>query len=223
MWESQYFADRFDAGCRLAAKLKSYVGRSDLLVLALPRGGVPVAYEVARALNAPLDIMIVRKLGVPGQEELAMGAIGSGGVRVLNDHVVESMEISNEAIERVAAREQRELARREQLYRGGCPPFDAKGRTVIIVDDGIATGSTIRAAAKGLRKMGPARIIIAVPVAPASTVRQLEQEVDEVVCLTTPNPFFAIGESYGDFSQVGDDEVRALLRKNLAEKTVWPQ
>jgi predicted phosphoribosyltransferase len=217
MWESQYFADRYDAGLRLAARLKSYAGRSDLLVLALPRGGVPVGYEVARALDAPLDIMIVRKLGVPGQEELAMGAIGSGGVRVLNDGVVDSMGISSRTIEEVALREQRELERREQLYREGRPAFDAKGKIVILVDDGIATGSTIRAAAKALRKLSPARIIIGVPVAPASTVEQLREEVDEVVCLTMPKPFFAIGESYGDFSQVDDEEVRALLREKCGE------
>jgi predicted phosphoribosyltransferase len=211
MWRLQRFADRFDAGRRLASRLKSYAGSAALLVLGLPRGGVPVAREVARALGAPLDVMIVRKLGVPGEEELAMGAISSGGVWVMNERVVKSMGIPAEVIEEVAAREQHELERREQLYRGSRPPFDAKGRTVILVDDGIATGATIRAAARALRKLEPARIIIAVPTAPASTLQKLEKEVDEVVCLRTPKPFFAIGESYEDFSQVGDDEVRAML------------
>jgi predicted phosphoribosyltransferase len=210
----QQFIDRYDAGRQLAEMLKKYAGRSNVLVLGLPRGGVPVAYEVASALGAPLDTIIVRKLGVPGDKELAMGAIASGGILVLNNEVIHSLGITSEMVERVAAEEQRELERRELAYREGRPPFDAKGRIVLLIDDGIATGATIRAAARGLRTCSPAKIIIAAPIASAIAVRQLKDEVDkvdEVVALMMPRSFFSIGELYEDFSEVNDEEVRELL------------
>ena len=207
------FADRRHAGKRLAARLASYANRSDVLVLALPRGGVPVAYEVARALNAPLDVFLVRKLGVPGDEELAMGAIACGGVRVLNEEVTSRNDISDSAIEEVASREQQELQRRERLYRGNQAAPDVEGRTVILIDDGLATGSTMRAAAIALRHMRPAKIIVAVPVAAAETCADLRSEVDEVICGATPEPFMAVGAWYSDFEQTTDEEVRELLHR----------
>ena len=207
------FRDRHEAGRALAGLLEHYRGRDDVLVLALPRGGVPVAYEVATALGAPLDVFLVRKLGVPGHEELAMGAIASGGVVVLNDDVVRDMGITTEALRRVADQEARELLRRERAYRGDRPMPEIAGKVVILVDDGLATGSSMRAAIQALRTLGPARIVVAVPAAPESTCRELAAEVDEVVCATTPSPFFAVGGSYWDFTQTADDEVRKLLRE----------
>jgi len=206
------FRGRRDAGRVLATLLQHYRGRDDVIVLALPRGGVPVGYEVASALGAPLDIFLVRKLGVPGHEEFAMGAIASGGVVVIDDDVVRALGIPPPVIERVAEQEARELARRERAYRGDRPMPDIAGKTVILVDDGLATGSSMRAAIQALSRRGPARIVVAVPAAPESTCRELEAEVDEVVCATTPSPFFAVGQAYWDFSQTTDDEVRELLR-----------
>jgi predicted phosphoribosyltransferase len=205
------FANRREAGRILASLVMKYADRDDVLVLALPRGGVPVAFEVARALNVPLDVFIVRKLGVPGHDELAMGAIATGGVRVLNDDVVNSLELEPEVIDAVAAREEKELARRERLYRGARPAPDVHGRTVILVDDGLATGSTMRAAVAALRKQRPARIVVAVPVAAPETCEEFKTEVDEVVCAATPRMFNGVGRWYEDFSQTTDDEVHELL------------
>jgi len=210
------YRDRHDAGRVLASKLDRYAGRQDAIVLALPRGGVPVAAEVARHLGAPLDVFIVRKLGVPGYEELAMGALASGGVRVLNDEVVLELGIPEQVIERVVAVQQQELDRREQLYRGGRPPLDVAGRTVILVDDGLATGSTMRAAVAGLRQRAPSRVVVAVPVASTSTCEALAGEVDDIVCAQTPEPFLAVGLWYEDFSQTTDEEVRAELDRAAA-------
>ena len=207
------FQDRTEAGQRLAEELTAYADRPDVLVLALPRGGVPVAFEVARALKAPLDVFLVRKLGVPGHEELAMGAIASGGVRVLSHQVVSALGIGEAQIESIAAEETRELERRERAYRGDRPPPDVRGRTVILVDDGLATGATMRAAIAALREQGPAEIVVAVPTAAASTCDELRSEVDEVVCAITPEPFYAVGLWYRDFSQTTDDEVRELLER----------
>ena len=206
------FRDRRDAGRHLAPLLGQYRGRSGVIVLGLPRGGVPVAYEVATALSAPLDVFGVRKLGVPGRDELAMGAIASGGVAVINDDVVRGLGISPEAIQRVAEREGRELLRREQAYRQGRPFLDVAGQVVIVVDDGLATGASMRAAIDALKKLRPARIVVAVPAAPESTCRELNALADEVVCATTPSPFLAVGNSYWDFTQTTDEEVRDLLR-----------
>jgi len=205
------FQDRKAAGQYLAEKLSAYGGREDVLVLALPRGGVPVGFEVAKALDAPLDVYVVRKVGVPGYEELAMGAVASGGVRVLNHSVIESLEISDEVIEQVAAEELKELERRERLYRGERPPVDVAGRIVILVDDGLATGATMKAAAQALRARRPSKIVVAVPVAAAETCDEFRDIVDEVICGMTPAPFHAVGIWYQDFSQTSDDEVRALL------------
>ncbi len=205
------FRDRTDAGRKLAARLTHYAGRDDVLVLALPRGGVPVGYEVAEALGAPLDVFLVRKLGTPGHEELAMGAIASGGVRVLNDQVIRMLRPSDAVIERVEAAERRELERREREYRGGRAPLDVRGKTVILVDDGLATGSTMRAAVAAIRKLGPARVVVAVPVGAAETCEEFEGEADEAICAREPDPFYAVGAWYGDFSQTTDDEVKELL------------
>jgi len=205
------FRDRPDAGRQLLGRLGAYRGRPDVLVLGLPRGGIPVAHEVARGLGAPLDVFLVRKLGVPGQEELAMGAIATGGVRVVNDDVVDALGIPRAAIDRVAAEEGRELERRQAEYRGDRPEPDVRGRTVILVDDGLATGSSMRAAVSALRAQAPARIVVAVPVAAPATCDELRREVDEVVCFATPDPFMAVGRFYDDFSQTTDEEVRALL------------
>jgi putative phosphoribosyl transferase len=207
------FRDRTDAGRRLTESLGAYADRPDVLVLALPRGGVPVAYEVAERLKAPLDLFLVRKLGVPGHEELAMGAIASGGVRVTNDDVVNYLRIPGEVIDAVAAEEQRELERRERAYRGDRPPPDVRGKTVILVDDGLATGSTMRAAAAALREQGPARIVVAVPVSAPETCEEFRAEVDEIVCAATPQPFRGVGMWYEDFSQTTDEEVRELLAR----------
>ncbi len=205
------FRDRRDAGRRLAARLREYAGRPDVLILALPRGGVPVGYEVARALGAPLDIFVVRKLGVPGHEELAMGALASGGTRVLNRETLELFRIPREEVERVAAMERRELERRERSYRGDRPPQPVEGKTVILVDDGLATGASMEAAVRALRQRNPARIVVAVPTAPAETCEALRASADEVVCVSTPEPFYAVGRWYEDFTQTGDEEVRRLL------------
>ncbi|HLN00180.1 MAG TPA: phosphoribosyltransferase [Bryobacteraceae bacterium] len=205
------FRDRVQAGQFLSRKLKAYADRTDVIVLALPRGGVPVALEVARLLHAPLDVFLVRKLGTPGQEELAMGAIASGGIRVLNDEVVQSLHVPERVIDSVTARELRELARRERLYREGRPPLDVTDRTVILVDDGLATGSTMRAAVAALRPAKPKRIVVAVPLAAAPTCRDLRGEVDELVCLQTPEPFYSVGFWYEDFSQTSDDDIREML------------
>jgi predicted phosphoribosyltransferase len=212
------FRDRYDAGRHLARELRAYADRPDVLVLALPRGGVPVAYEVARALHAPLDVFLVRKLGLPGHEELAMGAIATGGVRVLNEELVQVLDIAPDIIEEVAEEERAELERRERAFRDDRPPLDVRGRTVILIDDGLATGSTMRAAVAALRKQGPARLLVAVPVAAAATCRELQQEVDEVVCVRTPEPFRAVGIWYDDFSQTSDEEVHALLEEAQARK-----
>ncbi len=207
------FRDRREAGRFLAGLLEKYRGRPDVIVLGLPRGGVPVAYEVATALGVPLDVFLVRKLGTPGREELAMGAIASGGVLVISDDVVRGLGIAPEVVQQVAEREGRELARREQAYREGRPFPEVAGKVVIVVDDGLATGSSMRAAIAALRGLGPARIVVAVPAAPESTCRELGELADEVICATTPSPFFAVGNSYWDFTQTTDDEVRDLLRE----------
>jgi len=205
------YADRPEAGKALATELQRYADREDVVVLGLPRGGVPVAYEVAQFLHAPLDVFVVRKLGVPGHEELAMGAIASGGVRVLNEDVVRWYQLSDTTIETVARVEGAELERRERAYRDGRAPEPLKGRVVIIVDDGLATGSSMRAAVQAARDLRPSRIIVAVPVGASETCRALEQVADEVVCAYTPDPFTAVGLWYDDFSQTTDEEVRRLL------------
>jgi len=205
------FPNRAEAGRQLAEKLEKYAGRDDVIVLGLPRGGVPVAYEVAKRLNAPLDVFIVRKLGVPGFEELAAGAIASGGVRVLNEDVVRAIPYATEAIEAVTAKETAELQRREQTYREGRPAPELREKVVILVDDGLATGATMRAAVKALRQCGAAKIVVAVPVGPPETYREIAQEADETICLSTPPFFQAVGQYYEDFSQTSDDDVRELL------------
>jgi putative phosphoribosyl transferase len=211
------FQDRREAGRVLAEALLGYANRPSVIVLGLPRGGVPVAYEVARALHGPFDVFLVRKLGLPGQEELAMGAIASGGVCVLNDDVVSALGLSNELIDQVAQQERRVLAERERQYRGDRPPLDVGGRVVIVVDDGLATGSSMRAAVAALRQQRPSKIVVAVPVASASTCRELAREVDEVVCAQTPEPFYAVGLWYRDFSPTSDEEVRELLDASVHE------
>jgi putative phosphoribosyl transferase len=209
--DSRPFRDRRHAGQVLAGRLRQYANRPDVVVLALPRGGVPVGYEVASALDAPLDVFLVRKLGVPGHEELAMGAIASGGTRVLNDDVVRHLGIPSSTIDRVAAAEQRELERRERAYRGDRPALDVRGRTVILVDDGLATGASMRAAAAAVRQQDPAAVMVAVPTAARETCDDLRREVDEIVCAIMPEPFYAVGLWYQDFSQTTDEEVRQLL------------
>jgi putative phosphoribosyl transferase len=206
-----YFRDRREAGRQLAHYLAAYANCLDVLVLALPRGGVPVAYEVARALHAPLDVFLVRKLGLPGHEEFAMGAVASGGTRALNRDAVEQLHIPDEVIDAVARRALQELERRERAYRDDRPLPDVRGKTVILVDDGLATGSTMRAAAAALRQQGPARVVVAVPAGSPETCDEFRHEVDDIVCAITPDPFYAVGLWYNDFSQTTDDEVRALL------------
>jgi putative phosphoribosyl transferase len=217
------FATRREAGERLATKLTSYANRADVLILALPRGGVPVAYEVARALHAPLDVFIVRKLGVPGYEELAMGAIATGGVLVLNRDIVTAMRISQHAIDAVARREQEELERREHMYRGDRLNPAVEGRAVILVDDGLATGSSMRAAVVALRQMRPSRLIVAVPVGAPETCDEFRAEADEVICAIMPQQFVAVGAWYADFSQTSDEEVRDLLQRAAAYEHDGPQ
>jgi predicted phosphoribosyltransferase len=212
---SRRFQDRREAGRALGERLGHYANQPAVVVLALPRGGVPVGFEVARALRAPLDVFVVRKLGTPGQRELAMGAIASGGVRVLNEDIVRLLRIPDDVIDAVAAEELKELNRRERLYRDDRPAPVLKGQTVILVDDGLATGSTMHAAVAAVRKQEPARVVVAVPVAPDSTLREFEGEADEVVCPLTPaEPFEGVGRWYIDFSQTSDEEVRELLDRS---------
>jgi len=207
------YRDRSEAGRYLARALAGYAGRSDVIVLALPRGGVPVGYELAKALGAPLDAFVVRKLGVPGHEEFAMGAVASGGLIVLDEAVVRRLGISQAEIEHAVAREVRELKRREATYRGDREPPDLEGKTVILVDDGLATGATMRAAALAVRQRNPARVVVAVPVAAAETCNEFRGDIDQVVCALTPAPFYAVGLWYEDFSQTSDEEVRELLER----------
>jgi predicted phosphoribosyltransferase len=207
----QRFDDRSDAGRSLAAALAHYGGRDDVVVLALPRGGVPVGYEVATALGADLDVIVVRKLGAPGQEELALGAIAAGGTIVLNDDVVHGLGVPEATVDDIARREGQELARRERAYRGSRPAADLRDRTVILVDDGLATGATMRAAVESVRQRRPERLVVAVPTAAADTRDEIAREVDEVVCVTTPTPFRGVGMWYRDFAQTSDDEVMRLL------------
>jgi putative phosphoribosyl transferase len=211
------FKDRVEAGKILANKLSKYAAE-DPLVLGLPRGGVPVAFEVAKALKAPLDVYIVRKLGVPGHEELAMGAIATGDVRVLNESVIGPLQISQEAIETETKREKKELKRRERVYRSGRSPLNLANRTVLLIDDGIATGSTIKAAIAALKKQKAAKIIVGVPVAPSSTIEELKNEVDDVICVSTPDFFIAISVWYDEFPQTTDEQVRELLEKTVTQK-----
>jgi putative phosphoribosyl transferase len=208
------YADRREAGAALAAELGRYRGRSDVVVLALPRGGVPVAYEVARSLQVPLDVFVVRKLGAPGHRELAMGAIASGGVRVMNRDVIAWYGISPAAIEATAREELAELERREHAYREDRKSLEVRGRTVLLVDDGLATGSTMKAAVQAIRQRGPARIVVAVPVGAPQTCSELQELADEVVCARMPEDFAAVGQWYADFSQTSDAEVRELLRES---------
>jgi predicted phosphoribosyltransferase len=215
------FANRADAGAVLAKRLRpAYQNRPDVIVLGLPRGGVPVGYEVAHALHAPSDVFLVRKLGVPGHEELAFGAIATGGVRILNEDLVESLGIAPSVIDMVAAREQRELQRRELLYREGRPAPDLRGRTVIVTDDGLATGASMRAAVQAIRALQPARIVVAVPVGSMRTCEEMRREADDVVCTYTPSPFNAVGEWYVDFLPVSDREVRELLERAAQEQPI---
>ncbi len=207
------FRNRQDAGQKLAERLTEYAGRDDVLILALPRGGVPVAFEVVRKLNAPLDVFLVRKLGVPGHEELAMGAIASGGVRVLNESVVDYLRIPKAAIDAVAEHEQRELERREKVYRDDLPAPNVEGKIVILIDDGLATGATMRAAAIALKEQSPQKLVIAVPVSSPETCDEFRSEVDVIVCAATPRPFYGVGMWYEDFSQTTDEEVSDLLRR----------
>lgn len=212
------FRDRTEAGRQLATKLSAYANRANVLVIGLPRGGVPVAAEVAKALHAPLDICLVRKLGVPGHQELAMGAIASGGVRVLNDDLLDWLRISDKTINEVAARELREVERRDRKYRGDRPPPDLRDRVVILVDDGLGTGSTMRAAISAIRQQSPQRIIVAVPVGASETCDAIQGEVDEVVCFMTQDPLYAISLWYENFKQTTDEEVCNLLEKNILHR-----
>jgi predicted phosphoribosyltransferase len=214
------FPDRREAGVQLGRALGAYSNQSGVLVLGLPRGGVPVAFEVARALACPLDVFVVRKLGTPGREELAMGAIASSGVRVLNQDVIQHYHVRADTLAAVTRREELELLRRDQLYRGGRPPLAVAGQTVLLVDDGLATGSTMKAAVSALRQLTPARIVIAVPVAAAEACDELRAVADEIVCLTAPEPFHSVGSWYADFTQTTDSEVRDLL---AAEATISPR
>jgi predicted phosphoribosyltransferase len=214
------FANRTEAGRLLAEKLGEYAERKDVIVLGLPRGGVPVAYEIAKQLHAPLDVFIVRKLGVPGFEELAAGAIASGDICVFNEDVMRAIPHAQQTIEAVSAREKAELQRREQIYRGGRPPPQVRAQTVILVDDGLATGATMRAAVKALRESGAAKIVAAVPVSPPDTCTEIRQLADETICLSTPEFFHAVGQYYEDFSQTSDDDVRELLARRAKAEPV---
>jgi len=211
------YRNRTDAGRRLAAQLREYADRPDVIVLALPRGGVPVAYEVARALHVPLDVFIVRKLGLPSHPELAMGAIASGGIRVIDQAALRRFGVTDEQLAAVAAAEERELERRERQYREGLPLPDVTGKTVILIDDGLATGATMAAAAAALKAQGPAKLVVAVPVSAPETCDAFREIVDEVVCGATPEPFYAVGLWYEDFSQTSDDEVHDLLARAARE------
>ena len=212
------FPNREEAGRLLAEKLEKYAGRNDVIVLGLPRGGVPVAYEVAQRLGVPLDVFIVRKLGVPGFEELAAGAIASGGVRVLNEDVLRALPKADQVIESVTAKETAELERREKSYRDDRPAPELRDRVVILVDDGLATGATMRAAVKALRQRGVAKIVVAVPVGPPDTCREFEDEADETICASAPEFFQAVGQYYEDFSQTSDEEVRDLLARSAEDR-----
>lgn len=212
-----HFADRTEAGKMLGEALSDYAGKTDVVVLGLPRGGVPVAYEVAKALAAPLDLWLVRKLGVPGQEELAMGAMAGKDTRVLNQEIINLLNIDQASLNATIVKEQAELERRNRLYRQGMPPPDIQGKTIILVDDGLATGATMRASIVSLRHAGAARIIVAVPVAAASASEKIRKEADEVVCLYMPEPFYGVGQWYDDFSQTTDEEVLALLDRANTE------
>ena len=207
------FRDRRDAGRQLAALLARYAGRSDTLVLALPRGGVPVGYEIARSIAAPLELFLVRKLGLPGHEEFAMGAIASGDVRYINQNVIGQLHIPREVVNAVSRKEQEELRRREQLYRGHRRPVEVSGKTVILVDDGLATGASMRAAITALKQHKPGRIVVAVPAAAPDICREVGEQVDEIICAVTPDPFYAVGLWYRQFSQTTDEEVRDLLSR----------
>jgi putative phosphoribosyl transferase len=217
--KTQFF-DRIEGGRFLAENLSSYANRDDVLVLALPRGGVPVGAEVAKQLNAPLDVFVVRKLGLPDHPELAMGAIASGGVRVFNGEIVNALRIPDEVIDAVSAEELIELQRREKAYRAGLPPLDVEGKTVIVVDDGVATGSTMLAAVSALRQLNAARIVVAAPVIAASTYSNLQQVADEVAAVMVPENFYAVGQWYEDFSQTSDEEVRGLLAQAVRRQPV---
>jgi putative phosphoribosyl transferase len=210
------FRDRTEAGRILAHDLADYAGRDDVVVLALPRGGVPVGYELAKELGAPLDVFVVRKVGVPGHEELAMGAVATGGVLVLDDGLIDRLGLGRAEVERAVAVELRELDRREAAYRNGRAPPDLEEKTVILVDDGLATGSSMRAAALAVRRQNPGRVVVAVPVAAAETCADFRDDVDDVICSLTPAPFYAVGLWYDDFSQTSDDEVRELLERAAA-------
>ncbi|PAV13414.1 phosphoribosyl transferase [Methanosarcina spelaei] len=210
------FKDRVDAGKKLAKELSKYANRSDVLILALPRGGVPVAFEVAKELNVRMDVFIVRKLGVPGNEELAMGAISSDNIRVLNEDVVRSFQIPERIINMVSENELKELERRERAYRGDRPKPEISGSTVILIDDGLATGATMRAAAAAIKTKNPAKIVVAVPTGARDTCELFVREVDEVICVATPEPFYGVGAWYGNFSQTTDEEVCELLDKARA-------
>lgn len=216
---TEWFEDRPDAGRRLAARLTKYAGRDDIVVLALPRGGVPVAYEVAKRLDVPMDVFLVRKLGVPGQSELAMGAIASGGVRFENRELIDALGVPRDLIEHVAARELREIERREHEYRPDRPAVALEGKTAILIDDGLATGATMLAAVEALRRHNVQRIVVAVPVGSRRTCEHLSQLVDEIVCLLTPDDFRAVGEWYADFTQTSDEQVLDLLRRAPHDKT----
>lgn len=205
------FRSRQEAGQRLASRLGKYANREDVIVLGVPRGGVPIAFEVATVLNLPLDVFVLRKLGVPGHEELGFGAIGSGGVRALDKAMIRALQIPDLDIELVTRAERKELERRERTYRGGQPPLDVQGKTVILVDDGIATGSSLTVGVHALRQMHPASIVVAVPVAPRATLDRLQRDIDELVCVEVPEPFYGVGQFYVDFSQVSDEEVIELL------------
>jgi putative phosphoribosyl transferase len=207
------FYDRKEAGQKLAQSMEKFTNRDEVIVLGLPRGGVPVAYEVAKALNAPLDVFIVRKLGAPNQPELAMGAIGSGDVQVMNDQIVQQAGISEQQINRVLTEERKALKNREEKYRGSRPDIDVKGKIAILVDDGLATGASMRAAITALKELSPKKIVVAVPTAPQDTVQSMKSEVEEVICLITPTPFWGVGGSYQNFTQTSDEEVRDLLAK----------
>ena len=213
------FQDRRDAGRVLAERLREFANDRNVLVLALPRGGVPVAYEIAHSLNVPLDVFIVRKLGVPGYEELAMGAIASGGVRVLNEEVVERLGVSPYQIDKAVEREQQEIERRELEYRGDLPPINVRGKDVILVDDGLATGATMRAAVEALAESGASQIIVAVPVGSIEAVERIRREADDVVCPMQPEDFQAVGQFYDDFAQTSDEEVRELLAESMHVQT----
>lgn len=212
------YQDRIEAGKKLATLLTAYAQRHDVLVLALPRGGVPVAYEVAHALHVPLDVFLVRKLGVPGQEELAMGALASGGIRVLNEDIVRRLGISAQIIDDITAREELELQRREKVYRDNRPFPELRGRIIILIDDGLATGATMRAAVRAVRQRQPAHIVVAVPVSAQSTALEMRAEADVVVCTYTPEPFFGVGAWYRNFEQTTDQEVRTLLEQAQREQ-----